>query len=87
MRHIGDVSDTWISHQKKSARSTPADVLRVGEICLGISSPLIFYSPDDCCWRGGKVKEQTTRGLENVGRPEHNGGKEEKLFCGINYNK
>lgn len=49
MRHIGDVGVTWISHQKKSAPSTPTDVLCIGEICLGISSPLIFYSPDDCC--------------------------------------
>lgn len=31
---------------------------------------------------GGEVKEQTTRGWRNVGRPEHNGGKEEKLFGG-----
>lgn len=55
---------SWISHQKKSVHSTPTDVLRVEEICLEISSPLIVSSPDDCCRRGQKVKEQDTRGGE-----------------------
>lgn len=49
MRHIGDVGVTWISHQRR-VRTAHQQMFSVsGEICLGISSPLIFYSPDDCC--------------------------------------
>lgn len=48
LRHHGD---SWLLHQKKSAHSTPTDVPCVREICLGISLPLIFYSPDDWGWK------------------------------------
>lgn len=58
-RHIGDVSETWIFHKKKSAHSTLTDVLCVREICLGISFSMIFYSPDDWGWKKTtRVKEQ-----------------------------
>lgn len=72
---------SWISRQKKSAHSATTDVLRVGEICLEISSPLIFYSPDNWSRREKKVKEQE-RGGAMRGRPAHNGGKGGKLFGG-----
>lgn len=75
MRHIGDVRGSWISHQKKSVHSTPTDALRVGKICLEISSALVFYSPDDWSRREKKVKEQDIRRWTDVGRPAYNGGK------------
>lgn len=50
-RHIGDVSGTWILHRKKSTRVVLTDVPCVREICLGISSSLIFYSPGGWGWK------------------------------------
>lgn len=70
MRHIGDVSEAWILHIKKSPHRTPTDVSRVIEICLGISSPLIFSFPGDGSLKGGtrgvKGTEQVTGRNVNV---------------------
>lgn len=63
---IGDVSGTWISHRKKVAHSAPTDVPRVGEICSGISSSLIFYSPDD--WGLEEETNTSERAGERVER-------------------
>lgn len=63
-RHIGDVSETWILHRQKSTNSMLTDVLCVREICLGISSSLIFYSPDDWGW---KEKQQECKNKTEEG--------------------
>ncbi len=65
MRHIGDVSETWILHRRTSTRSTLTDVPCVREICLGISSSPVFYSPDDWGW---KEVQQEWKNETEVGR-------------------